>query len=451
MGIMNVMKNAMPDNEENKFGVIDIAASAVNNAMSDITDQNAALSESEKIYKDMQEQSNKLYDQQIAASENREQELLQQQQDRTDFTIRQIEQQKEQTQKDYDKEQTAAYVDWQKQSNNYGVNAEKMATSGLIGTGYSESAQVAMYTAYQNRVASARASFELTKQDFNNAITEAQLQNNSLLAEIAYKAQQERLTLSMQKFQKNNEYLLAMMGKKQAMQKQTTLFSGKPTGGTWEPSVISIASSVANNAIKSGAAITGEYANAIAPDAVNFGEHTPFENLHNKTQKSLTNAGYEGATLGEIMQAVESGKLIMRNENGVAVFLRNPTIKNTTSANTTKTSTSIPSSAYNISFDDMPEKTKQSLIKAGYEGENLGVVLKAVENGDLIIIEDSKGVPTYFKATPEIKDLMNFKKTGEFAGNSAKPSAATAGGAVNYNPNLMEYYAKSFTSPNNKA
>ena len=181
-------------------------------------EEKTAIAENEKIYKDMAATSNNLYDQQIAASEQREQELLQQQQDRTDFTLQQIEQQKEQAQKDYTKEQSAAYVDWQKQSNPYGANAENMAANGLTGTGYSESSQVAMYTAYQNRVASAKASYELTKQDFNNAITEAMLKNDSALAEIAYAAQQERLTLTVQKFQQNNEYLLSMLAQNQYLE-----------------------------------------------------------------------------------------------------------------------------------------------------------------------------------------------------------------------------------------
>ena len=57
------------------------------------------------------------------------------QQDNTDFAIEKIEQQKDQAQKDYMKEQSGAYTDWQKQSNKYGVEAEKMAASGLANTG----------------------------------------------------------------------------------------------------------------------------------------------------------------------------------------------------------------------------------------------------------------------------------------------------------------------------
>lgn len=365
MGIMQGIKNAVQNAEEKKDWV-NSAANMVNSFVSNMN-QNAGLSETEKAYKDMQAQSNELYDQQIAASKNREQELLEQQQDRTDFTIRQIEQNKAQAQKKYEDEQSKAYVDWQKQSNAYGVNAEKMATSGLTGTGYSESSQVAMYTAYQNRVASARASFELTKQDFNNAITEAQLQNNSLLAEIAYNAQQERLTLNMQKFQQNNAYLLAMMEAKQAVQSQTALFSKKVADDEWKPGAISVASNVAGNAIAGVASITEKYANAIAPGVKNFNKLTPFEDMHAKTKKSLTKAGYKGATLGEVMKAVENGILVMSEENGVTVFSRKEPINN-------KQKT----------LDSNEQKTLDSLAAAGFSGATAEEVYAAVQRGELI-------------------------------------------------------------------
>lgn len=163
-------------------------------------EKKAALDESNNTYDQAISGADKFYGDQIQASKDWETTQSQLQQEQTDFTIQQIEQQKEQSQKDYEEEQSAAYVDWKKQSNPYGANAEQMAASGLTGSGFSESSQVAMYTAYQNRVSIARASFEFTKQEFNNAIQEAQLQNSSLLAEIAYKAQQEQIELNMQRY-----------------------------------------------------------------------------------------------------------------------------------------------------------------------------------------------------------------------------------------------------------
>lgn len=130
------------------------------------------------------------------------------QNDKTDFAIQQINQQKEQAKQDYTKEQSGAYVDWQKQSNPYGANAEKMAAQGLAGTGYSESSQVSMYNTYQNRVASARESYTRAVLNYDNAIKDARLQNSSVLAEIAYEALQKQLELSLQGFQYKNELIM---------------------------------------------------------------------------------------------------------------------------------------------------------------------------------------------------------------------------------------------------
>lgn len=164
----------------------------------------AALNEVDKTYGEMLSQSDKYYQAQIDASKQWADKQTQLQNEKTDFAIKEIEQQKAQAQKDYTREQSGAYVDWQKQSNEYGANAEEMASAGLANTGFSESSQVSMYNTYQNRVATARESYNLAVQNFNNSITEARLQNNSILAEIAYEALQQQLELSLQGFQYKN-------------------------------------------------------------------------------------------------------------------------------------------------------------------------------------------------------------------------------------------------------
>lgn len=177
-------------------------------------DKQAALTEAENVYNGMINESDKYYQAQIDASKQwaDTQTALQNQQ--TDFAIEQINQQKEQAHKDYVKEQSGAYVDWQKQSNKYGVNAEQMAASGLENSGFSESSQVAMYTAYQNRVATARDSFSRAVLNYDNAIKDARLQNSSALAEIAFGALQQQLELSLQGFQYKNTLVLEKANKK---------------------------------------------------------------------------------------------------------------------------------------------------------------------------------------------------------------------------------------------
>ena len=154
------------------------------------SDKQQALTEVEQTYGGMIEQSDSYFQAQIDASKQWGEKQQQLQQEQTDFAIEQIEQQKGQANKDYQKEQSGAYVDWQKQSNKYGVNAEQMATSGLTNTGFSESSQVSMYNTYQNRVAVARESYQKAVLNYNNDIKDAQLQNNAKLAEIAFQALQ---------------------------------------------------------------------------------------------------------------------------------------------------------------------------------------------------------------------------------------------------------------------
>lgn len=173
-----------------------------------------ALTDVENTYSGMIGETDKYYQDQINASKDWANTQQQLQQDNTDFAIEQIEQQKEQANKDYTKEQAGAYADWQKQSNAYGVNAEQMAQSGLANTGFSESSQVSMYNTYQNRVATARESYNVAVLNYNNSIKDAQLQNNSKLAEIAYTALQQQLELALQGFQYKNQLLLEQANKK---------------------------------------------------------------------------------------------------------------------------------------------------------------------------------------------------------------------------------------------
>lgn len=177
-------------------------------------DRQQALSELEQTYAGMIGSSDQFYTAQIDASKQWADKQSALQQEQTDFTIEQIEQQKDQAQKDYTKEQSGAYVDWKKQSGAYGANAEGMAAAGLAGSGFSESSQVSMYNTYQNRVAMARETFNKAILTFNNNIKEARLQNNAALAEIYFQAHKQQLELSLQGFQYKNQLLLDQAARK---------------------------------------------------------------------------------------------------------------------------------------------------------------------------------------------------------------------------------------------
>ena len=179
------------------------------------SDKQAAITEINDTYGSMINQSDKFYKDQIEAAEDYGRTQSQIQQQNTDFAIKEINQQKEQAGKDYAKEQSASYVDWQKQSNQYGVNAEQQAASGLVGTGFSESSQVSMYNTYQNRVATAREVYAKAVLNYDNAIQEARLQNNAALAEIAYNTLKTTLDLSLEGFQYKNQLITDRLDKQQ--------------------------------------------------------------------------------------------------------------------------------------------------------------------------------------------------------------------------------------------
>lgn len=176
-----------------------------------------ALNNVNNTYNNMINDSNQFYEEQINASKDWAEQQQEIQQAQTDLAIEQVEQQKEQAEKDYIKEQKGSYADWQQASNQYGANAEAMATQGMSNTGYSESSQVSMYNTYQNRVATARETYNKAVLEYDNAIKEAQLQNSSVLAEIAAQALQQQLELALQGFQYKNTLLQQQL----AMQNET--------------------------------------------------------------------------------------------------------------------------------------------------------------------------------------------------------------------------------------
>lgn len=177
-------------------------------------DKKQAISDIEKTYSGLIEDSDGYYQAQVDATKEWEKKQSELQQQQTDFAIDKIEQQKAQAKKEYIDDQSGAYADWQKQSNQYGANAEQRAAQGLTNTGFSESSQVSMYNTYQNRVTTARESYNNAVLNYNNAIKDARLQNNSALAEIAYNSLQKQLELSLQGFQYKNSLILEQSNKK---------------------------------------------------------------------------------------------------------------------------------------------------------------------------------------------------------------------------------------------
>lgn len=181
-------------------------------------EKNNALNNANNTYNSMINSTDSYYQQQVDATKDYAQKQTEIQQANTDFAIEKMEQQKDQAHKDYVKEQKGAYVDYQKQSNDYSVGAEQRASTGLSNTGYSESSKVSMYNTYQNRYATARESYSKAVLNYDNGIKEAQLQNNSALAEISYNALKTQLELSLQGFQYKNTLLQNQINTQQSIE-----------------------------------------------------------------------------------------------------------------------------------------------------------------------------------------------------------------------------------------
>ena len=167
--------------------------------------ENNDLKNVNKLYDSMVNNSNKFYDDQVNAVKDYQKTQTDIQNEQNKLAMDKINQQKEWANQDYVKEQKASYADWQKQSNQYGANAE--ANAKMINSGYSESSQVQMYTAYQNRVATARESFNRIITEYDNQMNDAIIQNKAKLAEIAYNSLKERLSLALEGFQYKNTLL----------------------------------------------------------------------------------------------------------------------------------------------------------------------------------------------------------------------------------------------------
>nr|DAT84183.1 MAG TPA: hypothetical protein [Caudoviricetes sp.] len=175
------------------------------------------LNEVNNQYKDMIDKSDEFYQKQTDAQNKYAAEQQKNQQARTDQTIDLINQQKEQAGKDYTKEQKGAYTDYLKATDQYGYNAEVMAASGLTNTGVGESSKVSMYNTYQNRVSTARESYNKALLNYDNNIKDAQLANNEALAKIAYETLLKGLELALQGFQYKNTLLQSQMNAHQTI------------------------------------------------------------------------------------------------------------------------------------------------------------------------------------------------------------------------------------------
>lgn len=313
-------------------------------------DKKSAISDLEKTYSGMVNDSDAFYKAQVDASKQWEKQQTELQNQQTDFAIKEINQKKDQAKKDYTKEQSGAYQDWKKQSDPTGVRAEQIADMGMQNTGYSESSQVSMFNTYQNRVSTARESYNRIVLDFDNAITQARLQNNSALAEIAYKSLQQRLELNLQGFQYKNSLLLEQAKRKTELEQ---IYREQ-----WKDVLDQMNSE-----------------NALSEEIRQFNEQMAFEREQFDWQKANFNRSSGG---GGRSGGGSGGGSNSRSKSN---------INDKTDIN------AIADKTYSSS--GLPKETRDSLVSLGYAGKSANYVASQVAAGNIVEKTSSSGNPVY--------------------------------------------------------
>lgn len=118
----------------------------------------------------------------------------------TAFQVDLQNQNKEKAEKEYQKEAQASKNSYYDFINPYGVQAEIQAKNGLNQSGYSETVKSQAWTAQQNRTAQARAKMQDAKLQFDNAIKEAYLNNDTKKAELALKMLEQQQAEALRSF-----------------------------------------------------------------------------------------------------------------------------------------------------------------------------------------------------------------------------------------------------------
>ena len=165
------------------------------------TEKQNAINEYETGYNNQLQQYNDLQQQQQNYIDTWAANQKEQQQKQTDYNIGLINQNKEEAAKETQKQTQDAYIDYMKQTNQYGGALENLASRGLATQGYSESSKVAMYNTYQNRVATANAALTKANTDYDNQIQQALLNNDAALAETALEQMKQTYQLALSGFE----------------------------------------------------------------------------------------------------------------------------------------------------------------------------------------------------------------------------------------------------------
>jgi hypothetical protein len=145
-----------------------------------------ALQDSNNLYSNLQEQNQNLYNQQKEYAN--EQERLQNEalDKQLSFREGQIEKQKETARENKQQEGIKAKNDYTGYTNQYGLEAENLASRGLLNSGVSETMKLGAYNSYQNRLANANKTMQDAITEYDNSMNEARVNYDTKKAENAF-------------------------------------------------------------------------------------------------------------------------------------------------------------------------------------------------------------------------------------------------------------------------
>ena len=123
----------------------------------------------------------------------------------TDMNVAEIERNKQKVDEDVNKTNKALYTEYKKASNPYGANAERLASQGLLNSGYAETTQTNLYNTYQKNITDTLNNARNLKADFDNEITRARQTGDLTKAQNALELYKQKMQLLTQEYElKNN-------------------------------------------------------------------------------------------------------------------------------------------------------------------------------------------------------------------------------------------------------
>lgn len=165
------------------------------------TEKQTTLNNQNQLYDNLLEQNKELLNKQ-----NSWQDTYQTQQNAlydkgTELATSELQKKQAKNEEAYQREAIASESSYQKAINPYGVQAEQQAAAGLQGSGYSETAKMMAYNTARNRTATARATAKTVDAEYQTAIAEAKLNNDTQKAALALELLQSKLQNELTAFQ----------------------------------------------------------------------------------------------------------------------------------------------------------------------------------------------------------------------------------------------------------